>query len=312
MSRYDLLPPNATQLERDFSRAISSLVRAGRPVPVIRTAKRVDIPDSVVPWLIYEYGLGELLPFLEDERQALAEGILWQRIRGTPQALTIGLSWLGLDGWVEEPEAGTYRWSEFMVGLTEPTQGFDALQRLVGLSRISAPVRSRLQRVYSVQYDMRRFVLDDSTLSDGAMLSDHSGIRLYDPSLGAGRRWDFEPWGEYPWNQQPDEDLADFPQVSFGMAIGAHVVTTATVGSAATAINGSEATNQDRFLLSQGVLDEEWHVLNWAAAVTTLGDSDLIATAQHAFGHDRFVLSQDQLDEDWHATNWQPAITTFN
>ena len=93
MSRYDLLPPNATQLERDLSRAISPLPALGplveRPIltedgqqlaaedwrlmlressvpfkkpggvtPIIRTAKRSDIPDSVVPWLNYEYGLG--------------------------------------------------------------------------------------------------------------------------------------------------------------------------------------------------------------------------------------------------------------
>ena len=32
-SRYDLLPPNATQLERDLSRVTSSLERIGRPVP---------------------------------------------------------------------------------------------------------------------------------------------------------------------------------------------------------------------------------------------------------------------------------------
>jgi hypothetical protein len=72
-SRYDLLPPNATQLERDLSRVMSSLVRTGPPVPLIRTAKRTDIPDSVVPWLIYEYGLGEILPYLgNNQRQALA------------------------------------------------------------------------------------------------------------------------------------------------------------------------------------------------------------------------------------------------
>ena len=63
MSRYDLLPPNATQLERDFSRATSPLERLAytstqvfspdvfepdvfddkQPVPNIRTAKRIDI-----------------------------------------------------------------------------------------------------------------------------------------------------------------------------------------------------------------------------------------------------------------------------
>lgn len=311
MSRHDLLPPNATPLERDFSRSSSSLQRAGAPVPIIRTAKRVDIPDSVVPWLIYEYGLGELLAYLEDERRALAEGILWQRIRGTPQSLTIGLSWLGLDGWVEEPEGGTYRWSEFMVGLAHPTSGFDQLKRLVGLSRISAPVRSKLSRVYSVQYDMRRFVLDDSTLSDGGMLSDHSGIRLYDPTLGTGRRWDFSQWDEKPWSEPVEEDLSDFPQISFGMQIGIAVAVGAALSMVSTAITGAEAPLLDTFRLSESVVDEEWHTLNYAIAVTSVSEGDVVATASHAFGHDRFVLGQALLDEHWHATNWEPGISTL-
>lgn len=312
MSRYDLLPPNATPLERDFSRSISSLQRTGQPVPVIRTAKRLDIPDSVVPWLIYEYGLGELLPYLDDERQALAEGILWQRIRGTPQALTIGLSWLNLDGWVEEPESGTFRWSEFMVGLAVPTQGFDSLRRLVGLSRISAPVRSKLQRVYSVQYDMRRFVLDDTTLSDGGMLSDHSGIRLYDPELGSGLTWGFYSWNEQPWGAAVDQSFVDFPQISFGMQLGTSVEAGATVAAAHTGINGAQATNEDRFLLSQGKLSDDWHVINYGCTITSLGEGDQVITASHAWGHDLFVLSRDALDEGWHVTNWDSGITTLN
>lgn len=312
MSRYDLLPPNATQLERDFSRATSSLVRAGRPVPTIRTAKRVNIPDSVVPWLIYEYGLGELLPFLEDERRALAEGILWQRIRGTPQALTIGLSWLNLDGWVEEPEAGTFRWSEFMVGLAQPSQGFDSLRRLVGLSRISAPVRSKLQRVYSVQYDLRRFVLDDTLLSDGGMLSDHSGVRITEASLGTGLTWGLFSWNDKPWTQSAEAGLEDFPQISFGAVMAFSVSVNAAVASGSTAIRGELVKNQDRFLLSQGVLDEEWHVPNWPAAITTIDEGDLEATVTHADDYDRFMLSRDQLDESWHVTNWTAAITTLS
>lgn len=42
MSRYDLLPPNATPLERNLSRATSTLDRIARPVPIIRIAKRVN------------------------------------------------------------------------------------------------------------------------------------------------------------------------------------------------------------------------------------------------------------------------------
>jgi P2-related tail formation protein len=239
MSRYDLLPPNATQLERDLSRATSYLQRIGRPVPTIRTAKRVNIPDGVVPWLVYEYGLGELLPYLSDQRLAIAEGVQWQRIRGTPAALKIALSWLGLIGTLEESEAGTYRWAEYQLGLAEATQGDDAINDVVGVCRISSPVRSRLQRIYAV-YDFRRFVLDDSLLSDGGMLSDHSGVR----------------------------PRPDWPQISYGQVASSLVQQDATATSTHTDQVSMLVRNFDRFLLDHSLLSEEWHTINHPSLLT--------------------------------------------
>jgi P2-related tail formation protein len=244
MSRFDLLPPNSTQFERDVSRTVSSLQRAGGPVPVIRTAKRVDIPDSVVPWLIYEYGLGEILPYLgNDQRRAVAEGVLWQRIRGTPESIAIALGWIGLQGTIDESEGGSYRWSEFQIGLPAATQGEAIINDIVGVARISAPVRSRLQRIYAV-YDFRRFVLDDSLLSDGGMLSDHSGVR----------------------------PRPDWPQISYGQALSALVDGSATVSQAHTACAGALVIADDVFRLDHSLLDEEWHLLNLPGLLTeTIG-----------------------------------------
>lgn len=241
MSRFDLLPPNATSLERDFSRVTSSLQRAGGPVPTIRTAKRVNIPDSVVPWLIYEYGLGEILPYLgNNQRQALAEGVLWQRIRGTPEAVRIALSWIGITGTIDESEGGSARWAEYQLGLSAATTGEPIIDSIVGVARISSPVRSRLQRIYAV-YDFRRFVLDDSLLSDGGMLSDHSGVR----------------------------PRPDWPQISYGQVHGALVLENATVASTHTDVIGVLAEMSDRFILSQSLLDEEWHTINHPAVVSS-------------------------------------------
>ena len=187
-SLYDLLPPNATQLERDLSRATSSLVRLEQPVPTIRTAKRLDIPDSVIPWLVYEYGLGELLPFVTDQRQLVADGVLWQRIRGTKEAVRVALGWIGIEGTIEEPEGGTDRWAEFMLGLAAPTVGDEIIDRIVGVARVSSPVRSRLQRIYAV-YDVRQLVWDDGFWDDG-IWDDHSGVRLQPdwPQISYGQR----------------------------------------------------------------------------------------------------------------------------
>jgi hypothetical protein len=233
MSRYDLLPPNATQLERDLSRASSFLERIGRPVPTIRTAKRINIPDGVVPWLVYEYGLGELLPYLSDQRQAIAEGVLWQRVRGTPAALKIGLSWIGLIAELEESEAGTLRWAEYQLGLEAAPNGLEQIGRLVGIARISQPIRSRLFRVYG-GYDERRFLLDYHLLGEG-LLCDHSGV------------YDLEP---------------GWPQLSFGQRFGAWVVAGVSVSNARARSHGARVEYPDRWLLDRDLLDDGWHVLN--------------------------------------------------
>jgi P2-related tail formation protein len=189
-SLYDLLPPNSTSLERDFSRVTSSLVRVGEPVPTIRTAKRVEIPDSVIPWLIYEYGLGELLPFILDQRHLVADGVLWQRIRGTPESVRVALGWINIQGVLEEPEGGSNRWAEYMLGLSAPTVGDDIIDRIVGVARVSSPVRSRLSRIYAV-YDVRQFIWDEGFWDD-QIWDDHSGVRL----------------------------RPDWPQISYGQQLG--------------------------------------------------------------------------------------------
>ena len=234
MSRFDLLPPNATTLERDFSRSTSSLERTGRPVPTIRTAKRYDIPDSVVPWLIFEYGLAEILPYLDDDqREAIDQGVPWQRIRGTPAAILQALGWLGVNGSVDESEGGSYRWAEFQIGLEAPTSGEEIISQIAAVARLSAPVRSRLQRIFSV-YDHRRFVLDDSQLSSGSPLSDHTGLR----------------------------PRPDWPQISYGDYRSSSVSADSTVAAGGMSVIGIEVVKQDRFLLDQSLMDEEWHVLN--------------------------------------------------
>lgn len=190
MTATDLLPSNATRLERDLSRSSDFLPRLGPGVQRIRDAKREDIPDSVVPWLIYEYGLGEILPFVPDLRQALADGIQWQRVRGTRAAIDIGLNWIGFDASVEESEAGTLRWADFQMGLDQAPNGLEFTNNVIQISRLSAPIRSRLFRIYG-GYDYRRFRLDDHQLSGGSWLADDTGVYLREdwPQLSFGREF---------------------------------------------------------------------------------------------------------------------------
>lgn len=269
MSRFDLLPPNATTLERDFSRSTSSLQRSGQPVPTIRIAKRRDIPVSVVPWLVYEYGLAEILPYVTSERTALDLGIPWQRIRGTPESVRLALNWIGIDGEVEESEGGSYRWAEYQLGLAAPTTGEAIIDRMAAVAAFSTPVRSRLQRIYSV-YDHRRFVLDFSLLSDGGPLSDHTGTR----------------------------PRPDWPQISYGDYRASSVELNVTVADAATSIIGVLVARLDLFLLSQGILDEDWHVLNGDG-----GRTEIWPTTASRF--ESGTIWSDQLN--WGDFSWEGA-----
>lgn len=266
-SRYDLLPPNATQLERDLSRSISSLVRTEQPVPVIRTAKRIDTPESVIPWLIYEYGLGELLPYITDRQQAIKDGVLWQRIRGTPESVRVALGWIGIEGVIEEPEGGTARWAEYMLGLANPAENEATIDRIVGVAKISSPVRSRLQRIYA-GYDFRRAVYDNCSWSDGSIYSDHSGVRL----------------------------RPDWPQISYGLRLGLLVESSASVAISHNEAIGILVDSDDRFRYDYGKWGDRGHAPNHEALIST--DEGLSATYEgQVWGP--FVWQQ----KSWNAIN---------
>jgi hypothetical protein len=245
MTAADLLPSNASQLERDLSRAGDVLPKLGPGAERIRTAKRADIPDDVVPWLIYEYGLGEITPYVPDLRQALAEGIQWQRVRGTRRAIDIGLGWIGFDATVEESEAGTLRWADFQMGLDQAPNGLEFTNNVIQISRLSAPIRSRLFRIYG-GYDYRRFRLDDHLLSGGSWLADDTGVYLREdwPQLSFGREY---------------ETLGD---LAAGQALASGIEHNYTDGG----------QYEDRMILSCSQLDEllwrTWHIENARVVVS--------------------------------------------
>jgi P2-related tail formation protein len=276
MSLYDLLPPNATQFERDTSRAISSLPKLQGGPPLIRTAKRLNIPPSVLPWLVYEYGLGEVSRYFDDLNQLLVEGVAWQRIRGTPASILQSLSWLGLGGLVDESEAGSFRWSEYQIGLPEAVSD-DTTRDVIYLAGLSTPVRSRLNRVFAV-YDERRFVLDDSALSGGSMLSDHSGTR---PAWAGG------------------------VQISYGRIHGDDVVAELSVGAGRERERFQSVVLIDRFILDHsiigGTVDEDaWHAPNPPMGLERERFEETSATA-----------AAREWTGAWDATTWTQPVATI-
>lgn len=186
MSADHLLPANATALEQSLSLASDPAARLGSSADAIRSFK-TDPADSLLPWLVWEYGLGELLPYLPEPRQAIVDGVRWQRIRGTPAALTTALSWIGLDAHIEQEIPGVH-FAEFQIDPGKVLDSDETIANLVAIARLSAPARSRLARIYH-GYDLRRFVLNDSPLGE-ALLSDYSGVFWRDgvTKLSFGRR----------------------------------------------------------------------------------------------------------------------------
>jgi len=185
-----LLPPSSSPQEQNLVDAISFRVDPSK----IRGFK-FSPTDSVLPWLIHEYGLGEILAWVPDPRRAIQDGVVFQRIRGTPASLRIALKWVNIENiYIEEEPPGKH-FAEFQVGIHDVPSDF-FVDNVVALARLSAPARSRLMRMYNDLYDIRRFMLDNSEF--GSLLSDYSGVKLSadGPVLSFGRFNPFEAKSE--------------------------------------------------------------------------------------------------------------------
>ena len=76
--------------------------------------------------------------------------------------------------------------AEFQVGAEGNVPNDLFIDVVIELAKLSAPIRTRLTRMYNDRYDVRRFILDQSQWGD--LLSDYSGNRLSDdgPVLSFG------------------------------------------------------------------------------------------------------------------------------
>ncbi|MCG5240096.1 phage tail protein [Azospirillum doebereinerae] len=165
-----LLPSSASPFERAAEASIAMDERV--PSAMMRGAK-LDAASPLLPWLIWEYGLGELLPYLPDPRQAIRDGVLWQRVRGTPAGLRIAFGWRGMAGVTVEEHGPGVHFADFMVD-PGAVPDASAVLDLIALARLASPVRARLARIVH-GYDVRKFRLDGSRLGNG-LLSDYSGV----------------------------------------------------------------------------------------------------------------------------------------
>lgn len=199
----DLLPSNATDFERSASLSIDVLPRVSSGVSSMRTAKLVSIPESFLPFLIYEYGLGPVSAYVTDARFLLESGIDWQRVRGTPEAVDRALDWLTYAGTIEEARVTRRRWHLFQVGLDRlrdaETPDLDSIEAVVGLS---VPVRSHFFRGF-FGYDVREAEWSQRRYS-GSRWSSSSGARL----RPGGTKWSFGRTFDFNVDLSRDEMIA--------------------------------------------------------------------------------------------------------
>jgi hypothetical protein len=175
-----LLPSNATSLESSLEQAFSWTFEPNE-------LRGFKFKTESVPYLfndlVYEYGLEAVSLWLEDSAEILREGLLFQRLRGTPAAMKMALKWTGLEDVIVEEEPSGEHFAEFQLGLEgiPYNLSIDAIKALADMAK---PVRARLTRLYNSLYDRRHLILDQNQYGD--FLSDYSGIRNSDdPMIGS-------------------------------------------------------------------------------------------------------------------------------
>lgn len=170
-----LLPSNSTPWEKAVANALAPEQVVVDAIGAIRGTKLTSPPPSFLPFLIWEYGLSELTPYVPNLYDLIEEGIEWQRVRGTHDAVQRGLGWLGYTAAIEE--APTFRrfWNAFQLRFNSlPENDAPDLERIEGVTTLSVPLRSNLRRGVH-QYDVTAAELDHSRL-DHCMLDFSSGI----------------------------------------------------------------------------------------------------------------------------------------
>lgn len=180
-----LLPANATPWMLATAEANDPLSTLGDRYLDIRAAFR-NTPPDFLPFVVWQLGLGELSPFLPNLYDLIEEGVRWQRVRGTPAAISRGLGWLGYAGTLEEEPTRRRRWNRFQIELSRVRDAdLPDLRRIDGVVSLSPPERSIFYRGFR-GYDVRAAELSYKKLSR-SILSSHSGVRI-----DAGKaKWSF-------------------------------------------------------------------------------------------------------------------------
>lgn len=181
----NLLPTSSTGWERALADVLETGASLSPAIESIRGTKIIAPPPSFLPFLIYEYGLGELTPYVPNLYDLIAEGIDWQRVRGTPAAMALALGWLAYSAGVVEEGTKRRFWNLFHLHLERVRDAKSDLERIEGVAGLSVPERSVFWRGFH-GLDIRPLTFSQSHFSE-SHYGEYSGRRL---SPG-GALWSF-------------------------------------------------------------------------------------------------------------------------
>lgn len=188
----NLLPGSATNWERALADALDTTASLAPSIDAVRGTKIIAPPPSFLPFLIYEYGLGELTPYVPNLYDLIAEGIDWQRVRGTPAAMALALAWLGYTAEIEEESTQRRFWNLFQLELDRVRDSRQDLDRIAGVAMLSVPKRSVFWRGFH-GLDIRPLTFSESHYGE-SHYGEYSGHRLAvgGPLWSFGRRYEFD------------------------------------------------------------------------------------------------------------------------
>lgn len=159
---------NSSPLERALANALAAPEDLQNLPNTIEN--RFSVPaDEDLPFLIWEWGLQPIVPFLPNPRAALAMGRLWQKQRGTISAGHMARAWIKGDAAHEQTREKYYHLH------LENFADHEKLFAIIVLSRQSQSLRNSLYRI-TYNYDVRAGEYASSEYG-GAIYGVDSGIR---------------------------------------------------------------------------------------------------------------------------------------
>lgn len=171
-----LLPRNGTAFLRAIEQAIAYDPRLAPGIDLIPNIKGRRLPDFL-QFLLYEYGLIQLTPYVPGAYELLDEGRVWQIERDTFAAVARGLGWVGYGAVIEEAPVRRAWWNSFQLRFpTLPATDTPDLDRIDRITSLSKPFRSDFRRGV-FEYDAPALEADYGR-ADGVLAETESGVRL--------------------------------------------------------------------------------------------------------------------------------------